>query len=137
VLPLARSRIVWLLVLGFSAILTVNVLQIFEATLEQLTALALFIPLLTGIGGNTGSQAATTVTRALAVDEAQPKDVGKVALKEVRTGLLLGIVLGAVGWLVATPVFGNGIGVVISLTLIRDRKSTRLNSSHVSISYAV
>lgn len=118
VLHLARSRIVWLLVLGISAILTVNVLQIFETTLEQLTALALFIPLLTGIGGNTGSQAATTVTRALAVDEAQPKDVGKVALKEVRTGLLLGIVLGAVGWLVATPVFGNGIGVVISLTLI-------------------
>lgn len=118
VLHIARSRIVWLLVLGISAILTVNVLQIFESTLEQLTALALFIPLLTGMGGNTGSQAATTVTRALAVNEARPRNVGRVAVKELRTGLLLGVVLGTVGWLVATPVFGVGIGTVIGLTLV-------------------
>src|SRR5699024_7002242 len=54
---ITRTRIVWLLVLGLSAVLTVNVLEIFEGTLAQNVALALFIPLLTGIGGNTGSQA--------------------------------------------------------------------------------
>lgn len=60
---IARARVVWLFVLGISAVLTVQVLEIFEATLERQVTLALFIPLLTGIGGNTGSQAATTVTR--------------------------------------------------------------------------
>src|SRR5699024_10933018 len=79
VLAITRSRILWLLVLWISAILTVNVLELFEATLEQRVALALFIPLLTGIGGNTGSQAATTVTRALATGEVQAKDFSKVA----------------------------------------------------------
>ncbi|MEE6280981.1 magnesium transporter [Georgenia sp. MJ170] len=115
---ITRSRVVWLLVLGVSAILTVNVLELFEATLEQRVALALFIPLLTGIGGNTGSQAATTVTRALAMGETRPRDVGKVAFKELRTGLLLGAILGTVGWVVASLVYDPGIGVVIGATLV-------------------
>lgn len=115
---LARSRIVWLMVLGVSAILTVNVLELFEATLEQRVTLALFIPLLTGIGGNTGSQAATTVTRALAMGEAGAGDVGGVALKEVRTGFVLGAVIGSVGWIVATLVYEPDIGLVIGLTLL-------------------
>ena len=115
---ITRSRIVWLMVLGISAILTVNVLELFEATLQQRVALALFIPLLTGIGGNTGSQAATTVTRALALGEARPRSVGQVAFKEARTGLLLGLVLGLLGFTVASLVYGIGIGSVIGLTLI-------------------
>lgn len=115
---LARARIVWLMVLGVSAILTVNVLELFEATLEQRVTLALFIPLLTGIGGNTGSQAATTVTRALAMGEAEAGDVGRVALKEVRTGFVLGTVIGLAGWLVSTVIYGLDIGLVIGLTLV-------------------
>lgn len=115
---LARSRIVWLMVLGVSAILTVNVLELFEATLEQRVTLALFIPLLTGIGGNTGSQAATTVTRALAMGEAEAGDIGRVALKEVRTGFALGTAIGLIGWLIASVVYGPDIGVVIGLTLL-------------------
>lgn len=62
-----RSRIVWLVVLAVSAILTVQVLDVFENRLNEVVVLALFIPLLTGTGGNTGNQAATTVTRALAL----------------------------------------------------------------------
>ncbi|WP_313404757.1 magnesium transporter [Aeromicrobium sp.] len=115
---LARSRIVWLMVLGVSAILTVNVLELFESTLEQRVTLALFIPLLTGIGGNTGSQAATTVTRALAMGETGAGDLGRVALKEVRTGFVLGTIIGLVGWLVATAIYDLDIGLVIGLTLV-------------------
>ncbi|MFW5828814.1 MAG: magnesium transporter, partial [Planctomycetota bacterium] len=63
ILRLMRSRIVWLSVLGIAAILTVNVLSIFEQTLEEIVSLALFIPLLIGIGGNTGAQSATTILR--------------------------------------------------------------------------
>ena len=104
--------------LAVSAILTVNVLEIFEGTLEQRVALALFIPLLTGIGGNTGSQAATTVTRALATDEVAPRDVARVAAKEVRVGLTMGALLGLAGFTVAALVYGLEIGVVIGLTIL-------------------
>ena len=118
IFSITRARIVWLFVLAISAILTVNVLEFFEGTLEQRVALALFIPLLTGIGGNTGSQAATTVTRALATDEVRTRDVARVAGKEVRVGLTLGAGLGIVGFLVATIAYGIDIGSVIGLTII-------------------
>ncbi|SCC34754.1 MULTISPECIES: magnesium transporter [unclassified Gordonia (in: high G+C Gram-positive bacteria)] len=118
ILSITRARIVWLFVLAVSAILTVNVLEIFEGTLEQRVALALFIPLLTGIGGNTGSQAATTVTRALATDEVAPRDVARVAAKEVRVGLTMGALLGLAGFTVAALVYGLEIGVVIGLTIL-------------------
>src|SRR5699024_11987507 len=85
ILTIARTRIVWLLVLAISAVLTVHVLEIFESTLAEVVALALFIPLLTGIGGNTGSQAATTVTGALAMDGVGRRDVLRVAGKELTT----------------------------------------------------
>ncbi len=115
---ITRTRIVWLFILGISAILTVNVLEIFEATLEQRVTLALFIPLLTGIGGNTGSQAATTVTRALAMGQVRVADIGGVALKEVRAGFVMGAILGSVGGVVASLVYDTGIGWVIGLTLL-------------------
>jgi magnesium transporter len=69
VFHLARKRAVWLLVLIVAAVATVNVLEAFEDTLEQVVALALFIPLLIDTGGNSGSQAATVVIRAMAVGE--------------------------------------------------------------------
>ncbi|WP_435526259.1 magnesium transporter [Microbacterium elymi] len=80
---LVRSRVVWLFVLAIGATLTVHVLEIFESTLAQLTALALFVPLLIGTGGNTGNQAATTVTRALALDEVRPRDILRVLGREL------------------------------------------------------
>ncbi|WP_109473499.1 magnesium transporter [Ornithinimicrobium cavernae] len=115
---LVRSRILWLLVLAVSAVLTVQVLEIFEATLAEVVVLALFIPLLTGTGGNTGNQAATTVTRALALGDVTPRDIGRVLFREVRVGALLGAVLGVLGFSVATLVYGTQIGIVIGLTLL-------------------
>ncbi|RLV56760.1 magnesium transporter [Aeromicrobium phragmitis] len=117
VLALTRARVVWLLVLALSGVLTVNVLEIFEAELSEQVALALFIPLLTGIGGNTGSQAATTVTRALSLGEVRKRDVLRVAFKEVRTGLLLGLLLAVLAFAAASVVYGLGIGSVVALTL--------------------
>lgn len=118
IVHLARSRIVWLLVLAVSAVLTVHVLEIFESTLAEVVALALFIPLLTGIGGNTGSQAATTVTRALAMDEVGLRDWFRVAGKEFSTGLLLGLLLAIPAFAIASPLYGIEIGAIIALTLI-------------------
>lgn len=115
---LVRSRVVWLLVLAVGATLTVQVLDTFEATLAQMTVLALFVPLLIGTGGNTGNQAATTVTRSLALGEVTPRDVRRVLSREVRVGFSLGLLLGALGFALAGLVYDWHIGLVIGLTLI-------------------
>lgn len=118
VLRIMRSRIVWLLVLGVGAALTVSVLDAFDEQLETVTVLALFVPLLIGTGGNTGNQAATTITRALALGDVGPRDVVKVLWREVRVGLTLGSTLGAFGFVLAGVVYGWDIGTVIGLTLV-------------------
>lgn len=114
---LVRSRITWLFVLAIGATLTVQVLEVFEATLEQLVVLSLFIPLLIGIGGNTGNQAATTVTRAIALGDVGTREIGTVVWRELRVGLSLGLVLGTIGGLVTTLIYDGDIGLVIGLTL--------------------
>jgi magnesium transporter len=118
ILQIARSRVIWLLFLIVAATLTVNVLQVFEATLARVVTLALFIPLVIGTGGNTGAQAATTVTRALAVGEVRMNDLGLVILREARVGLLLGAMLGVVAFIPATVFAGSDIAVVVSVTLL-------------------
>ncbi|WP_300342384.1 magnesium transporter [Nesterenkonia sp.] len=118
VLRIMRSRIVWLLVLGVGAALTVSVLGAFEEQLEAVTILALFVPLLIGTGGNTGNQAATTITRALALGDVSTRDVFKVLWREVRVGLTLGSTLGTMGFVLAGVVYGWDIGTVIGLTLV-------------------
>lgn len=116
-LKLVRSRIVWLLVLAVSALLTVQVLDAFEETLAAAVVLSLFIPLLTGTGGNTGNQAATTVTRALALGDVRKQDILAVMWRELRVGMLLGAVLGQLGVGLATLAYDFDIGLVIGITL--------------------
>ncbi|WP_099025400.1 magnesium transporter [Mycolicibacterium palauense] len=118
VLGLMRSRVVWLLVLAVGATLTVQVLEVFEDTLAEVVTLALFIPLLIGTGGNTGNQAATTVTRALALGDVRPRDLGKVLFREFRVGLSLGVVLGAIAFLIVSIIYSVSIGTVIGLTFL-------------------
>lgn len=118
VLSIVRSRVVWLLILALSAILTVQVLEIFEHALAAVVTLALFIPLLTGTGGNTGSQAATTVTRALAVGDVRPRDIAAVLFREVRVGAAMGAMLGTLGLLITGLVYDWDFGLVIGSTLL-------------------
>jgi magnesium transporter len=117
VFTLARLRIVWLLFLIVAATLTVSVLQLFESSLEKFTALALFMPMLIGTGGNVGAQAATSAVRAIALGEVRPQDVLRVAWRESRVGLLLGVGLGlvglAAGWLVASWQVGATVAIAI------------------------
>lgn len=115
---LVRSRVVWLFVLAVGATLTVQVLSVFESTLEQVTVLALFVPLLIGTGGNTGNQAATTVTRALALNDVQPRDIMRVLTRELRVGFFLGLLLGGIGFAITGLIFDLKIGAVIGLTLV-------------------
>ncbi|WP_188883522.1 magnesium transporter, partial [Alicyclobacillus cellulosilyticus] len=85
----------WLALLAFAGTLTVNVLNMFESTLNEVIVLTLFIPLLIGIGGNTGSQSSTTIVRALAVEDVRVSDFFIIALRETSVGILLGMTLGA------------------------------------------
>ena len=80
--------------------------------------LALFVPLLIGTGGNTGNQAATTVTRALALNDVTPRDLAKVLTRELRVGALLGVLLGTLGFALAALFYDVRIGLVIGLTLL-------------------
>jgi magnesium transporter len=117
VFSIVRSRVIWLLVLALGATFTVSVLGAFEAAIEELVVLTLFIPLLIGLGGNTGNQAATTVTRALALHDVRAKDIWSVLYRELRVGLLLGLLLGVIGFALTTFIFGLDIGLVIGITL--------------------
>src|SRR5699024_10144238 len=82
VMHLVKSRITWLLVLAVGATLTVLVLDYFDDTLAAMVVLTLFVPLLTGTGGNTGNQAATTVTRAIALSQVTTRDYIRVIRRE-------------------------------------------------------
>lgn len=115
---LVTRRIVWLFLLIAAAGLTVSVLNAFEGTLESVVSLALFIPLIIGTGGNTGSQAATTMTRALAVGDVRPGDVLTIAAREVRVGFLIGVILGAIAYPVVSAFFDADIALTVSLSLV-------------------
>ena len=118
VFNLARLRIVWLMFLIIAATLTVSVLQVFEGSLEKFTALALFMPMLIGAGGNVGSQAATSAVRAIALGEVRPKDVLRVAWRESRVGLLLGLGLGVVGLAAGWFAASWQVGVTVALAIV-------------------
>ncbi len=115
---LVRSRVGWLLVLILAATLTVNVLDYFEDTLAEVTALALFVPLLIGTGGNAGSQAATTVVRAMAIGDVRFHDLARVVGREVLTGFLLGATLAAVGFVPAVLFTDGNIATVLCAALV-------------------
>lgn len=117
-LTLAGKRAMWLLVLGIAATLTVSVLERFEGTLETVTTLALFVPLLIGAGGNAGAQAATVVIRAMAVGEVRFVDLPKVAGRELVTGVMLGAMLGVVAFAPVAIFLDTNFALVISLTLL-------------------
>jgi magnesium transporter len=128
VLHVARARAMWLLVLMVAATLTVLVLHTFERELESVVVLALFVPLLIGTGGNAGAQAATTVTRALAVGEVRFRDLPRVLAREARVGVLLGTMLAVLAFVAGAlfihltrglgPADSARISAVLSVSLV-------------------
>lgn len=122
-----RKRGVWLVVLLLGEMLTATALGFFEHEIASAVVLALFIPLIISAGGNTGSQAATLVTRALALGELSIADWWRVAYREILTGFILGVILGIVGygritlWAVAFGAYGEHwhlIAITIFLALV-------------------
>ena len=95
---MVRKRVVWLAVLFLGSLLTATVIAWYEDAIARVVVLALFIPLIISSGGNSGSQATTLVIRALAIGDLRPRDWWRVLLKELGTGLALGAILGAIGF---------------------------------------
>ncbi len=113
-----KNRIVWLLVLMLSSIVTGKIITNYENAFAAVPLLVSFIPMLMDTGGNCGSQASTMVIRALATDELEPKDIFKALWKEARIGVLCGATLGLVNGLRIYIQYGNaGIALVIGITL--------------------
>lgn len=118
VLRLARARAVWLVLLVAVSLLTVTVAYWFEDALEEVAALALFIPLLIGTGGKVGTQASSACVRALAIGEVRLGDAVRVAAREAGTGLLLGAGLGLLAGVLALAFADVAVAVVVGVSLL-------------------
>jgi magnesium transporter len=113
-----RSRITWLILLFVAETLTGTVLRAFEDELAKVVALSFFVPLIIGTGGNAGSQTVSTIIRALALGEVRTRDVMRVLGKEVVTGVVLGVLLGAIAFGRA-QLWGVGpeLGLCVAITI--------------------
>lgn len=99
ILELARNRIVWLTVLMLSSMITGSILTHYETAFAALPLLVSFVPMLTGTGGNAGSQSSTTVIRAMTIGDVEPKDILKIVWKEIRVAVVVGIILASLNFI--------------------------------------
>jgi len=98
-LTLVKKRARWLVVLFLGEMLTATAMGYFEREIARAVVLALFVPLVISSGGNSGSQAASLIIRALAVGEVTLRDWWRIMQREVLSGLALGVILGSVGFI--------------------------------------
>lgn len=99
VLQMIKKRSVWLIILFLGEMLTASAMAYFEDEIAKAVILALFVPLIISSGGNSGSQAATLIIRALTLGELTIKDWWKVMKREIVSGFSLGLILGIIGFL--------------------------------------
>jgi len=93
-----KKRLWWLIILFAGQILTAITMGGYEEVLQKVVALSFFVPLIISSGGNSGSQAATLIIRALATDDLKSDDWKKVFWREISSGLLLGLLIGLLGF---------------------------------------
>lgn len=98
VFELAKNRIVWLTVLMLSSMISGSILTHYENAFAALPLLVSFVPMLTGTGGNAGSQSSTMIIRCMSTSEVEPRDILKVMWKEVRVSLVVGTILAALNF---------------------------------------
>ena len=98
-IEMIKKRATWLVILFFSEMLTASAMGYFEHEIEKAVVLALFVPLIFSSGGNSGSLAATLIIRAMALQEITLKDWWYVMRKEIVSGICLGGILGAIGFI--------------------------------------
>lgn len=126
-LQMIRKRAVWLLVLFVGELFTASAMGYFEDEIAKAVVLALFVPLIVSSGGNSGSQASTLIIRAMALGEVTINDWWQIMKREIAAGLILGLLLGMLGFLrIAiyesfTRIYGDHwilIGMTVSFSIV-------------------
>lgn len=116
VTKLARNRIVWLCVLMISGTLSSAIISGYDAILSQAVQLAAFIPVLTGTGGNAGSQTSATIIRGMSLGDIRPRDILRVMGKEIQVGMICGVLLAALNFIKQT-IFSPSTDIMVDLTV--------------------
>ncbi|MCX2482787.1 magnesium transporter [Pedobacter sp. MR2016-24] len=124
---LFKKRIGWLVVLFLGEMLTATAMAHFEADIAKAVILAMFVPLIISSGGNSGSQASTLIIQAMALGEITIGDWWRVMRREIISGLMLGLVLGSIGflriftWTLFSDIYGPHwalIGLTVGVALV-------------------
>jgi len=121
----ARMRLPWLFASWIGGILAAFIIGIFDNVLQSTIALAAFIPVIMGMGGNIGTQSSTIIVRGLATGRVGFENSVKILFKEIRVGLILGVLYGVLlgiftlfQFLEASPMLGVVVGLSICFSMI-------------------
>lgn len=126
-LTMVKKRATWLVILFLGELLTATAMGRYEEEIKAAVVLALFVPLIISSGGNSGSQAATLIVRALALGEIRAGAWSHVLMRETISGLLLGLILGTIGflrialWSAFSNLYGEHwvlVGLTVALSLV-------------------
>ena len=110
-----RNRWAWLAINLITAFVASRVIGLFEGSIEKLVALAALMPIVAGIGGNSGNQTITMIVRAMALDQVSPGNTGRLMRKELAVSLLNGLIWGGVIGAVAFWLYGSwSLGLVMT-----------------------
>jgi|LFRM01.2.fsa_nt_gb magnesium transporter len=131
-----KSRLPWLFITMLEGLIAGTVLRGLERELSAVVALAFFIPLLTGMGGNVGTQSATIAVRGLAVGQIDTGDVFRVAARETLTGITLGLINGLIVAVIAA-LWQNSfvLGVIVGLAMLGNMTTAALMGTLVPIAF--
>jgi len=113
--PIAKVRLPWIAVNLFGSLISAALLHLYEPVIEQVILIASFVPVITAMGGNVGTQSATILTRGLATGRIDDDDILRTVFKEFRVGLLMGLICGSAVGLIAGTLFG---GATMYLSLV-------------------
>jgi magnesium transporter len=114
-----KKRLPWLSLNLFTALLVSSVVGVFQQTIENLSILAVLMPIVAGLGGNSGTQTLTVITRGIALGELTIHNTSKAILKEITVGTINGIIVGSAAMLMAYLLKGDiMLGVVLGVAMI-------------------
>jgi magnesium transporter len=114
-----KKRLPWLTLNLFTALLVSSVVGIFEQTIANLSVLAVLMPIVAGLGGNSGTQTLTVIVRGIALGELTMRNAGKAIFKEISVGLMNGVLIGTAAMLIAYLLKGNiMLGVVLGAAMV-------------------
>ena len=119
VVPTVKSRFLWLFINLGTAVLASTVISLFDASIKEMVALAVLMPIVASMGGNAGTQTMTVAVRALATRDLGPANMARVIAREASVGLINGLLLGTLMGTVVLLWFGVGkLGLVIAAAML-------------------